>query len=213
MTLDLASIFASIIAGFLSILSPCILPILPIILLGSHKDDKTRPLFIIFGLSITFVALGILSVVFSSILVGKIQILEKISAFIILFFGMALMFDYNLFKRVTFFSSIKTNYTGKFAPILLGMSLGLIWIPCTGPVLSSILLLAASKSDFTIGVILLSLYSIGFSIPLIAIAYFSQFFRSKISGLMKYPNIIRYVSGIILVLLSLYIMVFGMVLL
>jgi len=213
MSLDLTSILASLAAGFLSVLSPCILPVLPIVLLGSEKDNKLRPYLIVFGLSITFVILGIISVAFSSLLAGKIQILEKISAVIILFFGISLVINFNLFKKITFFSNIKTNYVGNFAPLLLGMSLGLVWIPCTGPILSSILVLAASKADFSLGIILLSIYSIGFSIPLLFIGHFSQFFRSKMSGILKHPNLIRYVSGSILIALSIYIFIFGMVLL
>jgi len=207
MDLSLFNIFLSISAGIMSIASPCVLPVLPIILTGTEKDNKFRALLITMGLSITFISLGIISSAFGYLLMGKIYYIEKTGGIIIMIFALLILFDINIFKKLYFFSKFKIKSSGKLSGLLLGISLGLIWIPCTGPILSGILTLVASQGKLLNGIILLSFYSLGFSIPILALAYSGQFLRKKLNIIMKKAIYIRIISSIILFSFALYILI------
>ncbi len=204
MTFGIVAILSSVLAGMLSVFSPCILPILPIVLTGSEKDSKLRPVFIILGLSLVFIILGVVSSLFGGFLNGKIDYLEKIGALIIFIFGILLIADVNIFKKITIFNKLLSDKMNSFPDFFLGMAFGFLWVPCTGPILSSILTLVASKGSVLQGVILLSFYSLGFAIPMLIVAYFSQFFRTEIRNKLPDPKYISIASGILLILFSFY---------
>ncbi len=198
-------------AGLVSVLSPCVLPIIPIIVTGKTDDSKFRPLLIVLGLTLTFVLMGIISTLFGNIISPYVFSLEKVSGVVILLFGLLMLFNLNPMKGLSFFQRINYNGKGIFSGFILGMVLGLVWIPCVGPVLSSILAMVATSGSIKTGIISLLVYSFGFSIPLLLAAYFAHFFRTKFSVVKKNPNLVRYVSGGILTLFGFYIIVFGLV--
>jgi len=210
MELSLLNILFSIGAGILSILAPCILPILPGIVATGGHNNKLRPLLIVIGLSVTFITMGILSSAFGQVLVGKTIYIEKIGGGIILLIGLFTLFSIDIFKKLTILQKFRVKSDKKIlGPLLLGISLGIIWIPCTGPILSSVLTLVATKGNVMSGIILLIFYSIGFSIPMLAIGYSSGYIQKKISIIYKKPKVINYISGGLLTLLGLYILFAG----
>jgi cytochrome c-type biogenesis protein len=196
-------------AGLACVLSPCVLPVIPIVVTGTANDHKTRPLLVTIGLSIAFIGMGVATSLFGSAVAGSIYFIEKVAGVLIIAFGIMMLLDINLFKRLTFFQRFKTHSQGKFAGLILGFSLGIIWIPCIGPMLSSVLALVATEGKLLHGVTMLSIYAAGFSIPMLLAGYASQFFRSKVSSLRGSSSIIRYVSGSILVIFGVYIMLKG----
>ena len=204
------SYFFSFTAGILSVLSPCVLPLLPIIVAGKAEESKLRPLLIVLGLTITFVFMGIVSTLFGHLVSPFIYSIEKISGGIIILFGLLMCLDINLLKKLTFFQKINYQGKGTFSGLILGMVLGLIWIPCVGPVLSSILVMVATSGSLQIGILSLLLYSLGFSIPLLVAAYAAHFFRTKLSGIKRFPSIVRYLSGSLLIVFGTYICFYGL---
>ncbi len=205
MDISLTSVFLTIIAGVISVASPCVLPVLPIIVTGTTDDHKYRPLLIVLGLSIAFISMGIVSTLLGAFIAGKFLYLEKTAGIIIILFGILMLFDINVFKKITFLNQLQSNSKGNFSGLFLGLTLGLIWIPCIGPVLSGVLTLVASQMNLVNGIILLTFYSLGFSIPMLLAAYSSRFFRQKITILQKYPSLVRYTSGGVLVLFGAFI--------
>jgi len=183
--------------------------VIPIVVTGTANDHKTRPLLVTIGLSIAFIGMGVATSLFGSAVAGSIYFIEKVAGVLIIAFGIMMLLDINLFKRLTFFQRFKTHSQGKFAGLILGFSLGIIWIPCIGPMLSSVLALVATEGKLLHGVTMLSIYAAGFSIPMLLAGYASQFFRSKVSSLRGSSSIIRYVSGSILVIFGVYIMLKG----
>jgi len=204
MDFNFLSILSSFLAGVFSVFSPCILPILPIVLAGSDKDSKLRPVYIVLGLALVFILLGVISSAFGSLLNGKIAYLENIGALIIFIFGLMLVLNINIFKKITILNTLLSERMNNFPDFFLGVAFGFLWIPCTGPILSSILTLVASEGSISQGVILLSFYSLGFAIPMLIVAYFSQFFRTQIRSKLPNPKYISIVSGILLILFSVY---------
>jgi len=198
-------------AGLISVLSPCVLPVLPIVVTGRAEESRLRPLLIVSGLAFTFIIMGILSSLFGSVIGSKIFYVEKVAAVIIFIFGILLVADVNVFKHLGFLSGFAQNSRGSFGGFLLGSTLGIIWIPCVGPILSSVLAMVASKGQMVTGAAYLLIYSAGFAVPMLIAGYASQFFRKRMSSVGKYPRLISTVSGGILMALGVFIYFKGMI--
>jgi cytochrome c-type biogenesis protein len=194
--LNIALVFG---AGLASVLSPCVLPVVPVIVTGSHSDHRLRPLMIVAGLAITFVAMGVLSSLFGAAIGPKMAIVNKAAGALVALFGLLLIFNVNLFKHMSFLSQFAQKSRGKAGGFLLGLTLGIIWIPCVGPMLSSVLALVAAKGQVLYGIFFLLIYSLGFAVPLLTAGYAAQFFRNRFRKIGKFPAIINIASGLILV--------------
>jgi cytochrome c-type biogenesis protein len=206
--LNIVLVFA---AGIASVLSPCVLPVLPIIVTGNSNDHKLRPILIVSGLAVTFILMGVLSSIFGAAVGSSMMYIEKVAAVVIALFGVMLLLNVNLFKHLSFFSSFAQKSKGRFGGLFLGFTLGIIWIPCVGPMLSSVLAIVATQGKIVSGVILLFVYSIGFAVPMLIAAYASQIFRNRFKRLGKYPFAINLISGVILLALGITIFFKGIV--
>ncbi len=211
MELSLMSILLAAGAGLLSVTSPCVLPVVPIIVTGTAEDHRYRPLLIVSGLSVTFILMGIVTSLFGSVIAGKILIIEKMAGAVVILVGILLMLDINVFKKLTVFNNIQTSSGGRWSGLLLGLTLGLIWIPCIGPMLSGILAMVATHGQITQGVILLAFYSLGFALPMLIVGYSSQLVLQKVRLIQKYPAVIRFASGTVLILFGMFILFRGLV--
>lgn len=201
-------------AGLTSVLSPCVLPVVPIIVTGQEGESRWRPIFIISGLSATFIAMGIVSSLFGGVIAGKLAYFEKGAGIVILLFGLMMLFDFNLFKHLTIFNRFQNNGTrssGNISGLIMGFTLGLIWIPCVGPMLSSVLATVATAGKVPTGVIMLAIYSAGFAVPMLTAAYATGFFRERLSSLKKNPMILRFINGGVLVAFGIYILTVGVI--
>ena len=209
MAIGISSALLAVGAGFASLLSPCVLPVVPIVMAGGQTRDRLRPLLVVLGLSITFMTMGAVSSLFGSLLIGRTRTIEMVGAFIITGLGVIVMFDLSFFKRLSRLTNIRVPSEGRFSGLLLGLALGLIWVPCVGPFLSSILALVGTSGQLLRGVVLLGFYSLGLAIPMLLIAYSSHLVRSKFRLLAQHESKMRYLSGGILVSFGLYSMIYG----
>ena len=198
------SLVMAIGAGLASVLSPCVLPVIPIVMAGSERDDRLRPLMVVTGLSLSFMAMGAVSSLFGALLIGKTRYIEIAGSTIIVLMGLMVIFDMSLFKRLTCFSSIQVKGQGRLGGLILGLSLGLIWVPCVGPFLSSTLAMVGTSGQLATGIALLGFYSLGLAIPMLIIGYSSQWLQSRIKSLLKHEAILRYVTGGTLLAFGLY---------
>lgn len=193
-------------AGFASVLSPCVLPILPIVAAGSEKDHKLRPVVLSLGLATSFVAMGILSSLAGSWLASRMRVIEIVAGILVAAMGLLLLLGIDTFKNLTIFQRFSHKAgTGPFSGFVLGMALGLVWIPCVGPFLSSVLAMVASQGSLGGGVVLLLIYSLGFSVPVLVAGYASHWFRSKTQAVRKHAMLVRIAGGSLLISLGLYI--------
>src|SRR5512133_749503 len=115
--LNIVLVFA---AGFASVLSPCVLPVLPIIVTGNSNDHKWRPILIVSGLSVTFILMGVLSSIFGAAVGSSMRHIEKGAAIVIALFGVMLILNVNMFKHLSFFSSFAQKSKGRFGGFFLG---------------------------------------------------------------------------------------------
>lgn len=205
-------------AGILSFLSPCVLPIVPPYLAyisGISLSDMEASnyqvrkkvilstLYFVLGLSTIFLLLGLtVSGQLSLIIVYK-DWLFKISGVIIIVFGLHFV---GLFK-VAFLNKeirIKVNKKGGsyISSYIFGLAFALGWTPCIGPILGSILILAASESSIERGMTMLASYAAGMSLPFVIVAAFFPKLTYLISFIKKRMNTIEKISGSLLLVVG-----------
>jgi len=199
MDVGLSSLALTFGAGLASVASPCVLPVIPLILTGTAEDHRSRPALIVAGIAASFVAMGVVTSLFGSVIGPVMPVLEKAFGAMVVGFGLLLLVDVNPFKRITWGQRIQAGGRGRWSGLLLGLSLGIVWIPCVGPMLSSVLALVASKGSMTTGVVLLLVYSLGFAVPMLAVGYGSRALRQRIRLVASRPVAVRWASGMLLV--------------
>ncbi len=199
-------------AGVVTILSPCILPILPIILsssIGTQQIGKARPLGVITGfiLSFTFFTLFLSSIVKA---IGvPADSLRLFSVVVIALFGISMLIPKFqvwieiLFSKLSRFLPQSQNRTGFSGGILIGLSLGLLWTPCVGPILASIISLAITGTVTLDAVFIIVAYAIGTAIPLFFIMIAGQTALKKVPWLLQNSGKIQKVFGILMILTAL----------
>ena len=209
MDFSIVTLFMAIGAGLASVLSPCVLPVIPIIMAGAEREDRLRPLIIVAGLAISFMSMGAVSSLFGALLIGKTRYIEIGGSVIIVIMGLMVMFDLSIFKRFYQLSNIRVTGEGRIGGLILGLSLGVIWVPCVGPFLSSTLTMVATSGQLATGIILLGFYSLGLAIPMLIVGYSSQLIQNKIKGVLRHDTALRYITGGVLVAFGLYSIIRG----
>ncbi|MBT0666441.1 cytochrome c biogenesis CcdA family protein [Geobacter pelophilus] len=207
--LGISSILLAVGAGLASVMSPCVLPVVPIIMAGAERKDRLRPMILVMGLSLSFMIMGAISSLFGAMLVGRTRYIEIAGSIVIIALGLMVIFDISIFKRITALSNLHVKGEGRLGAFVLGMALGLVWVPCVGPFLSSILTMVGTNGQLTYGITLLGFYSMGLAVPMLILAYSSHLLQSRIKALARHDKVFRYASGAILVGFGLYAVVIG----
>jgi len=190
------------------VLSPCILPILPIILtstLGGKTIGKARPLGVVTGfiLSFTFFTL------FLSILVRLSGIpadsLRLVSVVVIASFGVSLLFPQfqaaveRIFSKLARFMPVNQNKTGFGGGLVIGLSVGLLWTPCVGPILASVISLAITGTVTLDAFFITLAYSLGTAIPMFLIMLGGQSVLKRVPVLMTNVSKIQKAFGVLMI--------------
>jgi len=203
MTISLLSTGLALIAGILTVLSPCVLPILPVLIGRSFQSHRYGPVALVAGLVGGFALAGSLLGVTASWFVGLANALRTVAIFLLLVIGLLAIFpewNYRLFSRLQLGRWIKQpKQVGLVGEFWLGSQLGLLWTPCAGPVLASILLLAAVKHQVVSSFTLLVVYGIGAALPLSAIAYGGKFLSRRLLSLRSRSAALQRVGGVMVV--------------
>lgn len=200
-------------AGIITVLSPCILPILPVILASSsHKaNTRARPYGVVIGfiLSFTFFTLTLSTIVnFFEIAPST---LRGFSVVVIGVFGLSLLIPRfqllveSLFARLANFIPHTPGKTGLLGGIFVGMSLGLIWTPCVGPILASVISLAIISSVTLNAVIITLAYSLGTAIPMYLIILGGSHALTRVPYLLSHTKQIQQFFGALMILTALLI--------
>ena len=203
-------------AGLISFLSPCVLPLIPgyICYISGTSFDKLvekkknliviKTVFFTLGFSFVFIALGSTASFIGNFLLSNSEIFRIVAGIIIIFFSLQLLGIINfkfMNKDIRIFTN-KYNHNLAF-PLLVGVAFGFGWTPCIGPILGSILTLAAIEENLNKSILLLSFYSLGLAIPFIIsgilidkFLFFSKNFRKYTSTIIKVGGIILLLTGI-----------------
>jgi cytochrome c-type biogenesis protein len=206
--LGLSTVALTFGAGLASVASPCVLPVVPLVLAGTADEHRARPALVVAGVAGSFILMGVLTSLFGSAVGPAVPRLEKAVGVLILAFGLLLLLGVNPFKRLAWLQRVQLGGGG--SGLLLGASLGLVWIPCVGPVLSGVLGTVATAGSLGVGVALLAVYSAGFAVPMLAVGYGSQALRTRVRAVSSHPAAVRWGSGLLLVAFGILILRKGM---
>ena len=198
-------ILFAFIAGLVTILSPCILPVLPIVLSGSVDTGKKRPLGIVTGfiLSFTFFTLLLSTIVKATGI--SADSLRTISIVVIGLFGFSMLVPAmqiwmeKLFSKIAGLLPKGSQDTSFIGGVIVGLSLGLLWAPCVGPILASVITLAATSSLNLAAFFITLAYSLGTALPLLGITYGGRTLLQKIPWLTRNTGTIQKTFGLLMI--------------
>lgn len=219
---EFSLIIPAFIAGILTFLAPCTLPLVPGYLgfiSGVSLEDLNDPtktkrarwkiflngLFFIIGFSAIFILLGTLAGLGGRALFAYRIWLSRIGGIFVIIFG---LFMLNLLKIPLLSQEVRIKTPNLFKrgkalnSLVLGSAFGLGWTPCVGPILGSVLTLAAAGETVGQGAFLLSVFSLGLAIPFLIIALGIGSASAYLNKISKYLNIISAIGGIFLIFLG-----------
>ena len=207
--MDVVNIGLAFLEGIALILSPCILPILPIILSGSLTGSRSRP----FGIIVGFIIMFTLVTLFSRALINATNIspdvIRNTSYTLLLLLGVMMLSSYltdkfNLLtQRLTRVGStnrtINNTESGFLGGLLFGGLIGIIWTPCAGPILAAVIVQTIlQKSTFSSYFIVLA-FAIGAGIPMLLIVLFGRALLNHFTFLRTQTALIRKLLGLIII--------------
>ena len=218
------TLLAAFVAGVLSFVSPCVLPLIPGYLsfvsgvtldemrgtsagVGASPDVRRRAvvmsLAFVLGFSIVFISLGASATAIGALLMEHLSILGKIAGVVIILFGLHMM---GVLKIGMLYSEKRMQTSGKpagfFGAMLVGIAFAFGWTPCIGPILAAILAVAAAQESVGEGVKLLAVYSAGLGVPFIATSLAINKFFAASARIRKHYHAIEVVSGVLLVVVG-----------
>lgn len=213
------SIPAAFIAGLLSFLSPCVLPLVSSWLVylsgvqgegGGSCPRRSRlilsTLCFILGFSVVFIVLSLLFSGFFMLLGRLSSLINIIAGAVITLFGLNILFNFipflNYEKRLHP-ALPPRNYFGSFT---VGLAFGAGWTPCIGPILGSILLMASQNGELLFSAACLAAYSAGLGLPFLAAAFFWGFLLKYLSRLRALTPVIQKISGLFLIAIGVFMM-------
>ena len=215
------TLLAAFAAGFLSFISPCVLPLIPgyvsfvsgvsleemrgtaTTLSASRRRVLVTSLFFVLGFSLVFIALGASASAIGRFLLTRQPIFEKIAGSLLIILGLHMMGVF----RIPFLEAEKRVQTdrkpaGPLGAMVVGLAFAFGWTPCIGPILSGILTLAASKGTVWEGVQLLAVYSAGLGIPFLLTSVAINHFFAATAKIRKHYHAIELISGALLIIIG-----------
>jgi cytochrome c-type biogenesis protein len=203
-------------AGFLSFVSPCVLPLIPGYLsfvsgvsleemrgdagVRARRQVLVSSLAFVLGFSLVFIALGASASVIGRFLFRNSNLFEKIAGALVIVIGLHTMGVF----RIPFLETEARLRAGSkpktlFGAVMVGMAFGFGWTPCIGPILSGILLLAGAKETVSEGVVMLAVYSMGLGVPFLLTSLAINQFFSASQRIRRHYHAIEVTSGALLV--------------
>lgn len=213
MDIPLTHLGLSLVAGSLTTLSPCVFPILPLVLGGAVQNNRFAPLAMGLGMAVSFALIGILLGALGPALDIDSDSVRLFGAWLLIAFGLVMLVP-ALNRRFTEWmlpiasganaASARLDAGSLGGALLLGGVLGLVWSPCSGPLLASALTLVASEGGALRGGTILGLFGIGAALPLVGVAYASRrgfnaargWVLARIDGIKKAFGLLILLTGL-----------------
>jgi cytochrome c-type biogenesis protein len=214
------SLITAFLAGLLSFISPCVLPLVPSYLMylsglsfqqlaqsGEQAMVKKavlmNALLFIVGFSLVFIGFGASASLLGQVLLDYQDVVRKTGAVLMIVFGLHLSGIIQLkFLMVEKRVSVTIRRTGPIASLLIGGAFAAGWTPCVGPILGTMLLYAATKDTLLDGVTLLAFYSLGLGVPLLLASVALNRFLSVFQQMKTYLRLVSGMSGTMLMMMG-----------
>jgi len=211
---ELTAFFFSFIAGVLSTLSPCVLPILPIIISSALEHNRKGLIALIVGISLSFAITGSLISYAAVAWDFDIGIIKTISASLLLMFGAIILIDPLNQKFTQLPSQLMSRGNNKVATyeasgvsgqLILGLLLGFVWTPCVGPTLGAAISLAIQGDSLPIVFAIMLVFGAGAGVPLLLIGSVSGKIINR-EKLSRHVDITKKILGVFLILIAMTIL-------
>jgi cytochrome c-type biogenesis protein len=217
-------ILASLFAGILTFISPCILPLIPVYItlvtgLSVEQLKEKRhitsillsSISFILGFTTVFVILGLSVTFLGQFFLNHLNTIKYIGGSIIIFFALQMLGLFKIpffYKQFSWLDKIKrtSNY---FTIFFIGCAFAISWTPCVDPILASILILASTSGTLLKGATLLLVYSLGLGIPFLLTALFINKFIFIFNSLKKHYNLIEKISATLLIFVGILVITGG----
>ena len=204
--------FISFLEGFITFVSPCLLPMLPVYVSYFAGSDRSlrktlqNALGFVAGFTLVFVLLGALAGTLGGLLRTYSTAVNIATGLVVVFFGLHFLgvFRFNLFHGMKGGTAHKDM--GFFASLLFGLVFSVGWTPCVGAFLGSALMLASQQGHVLTGVLMLLCYSLGLGIPFVVSALLIDKLKSAFGIIKRHYNIINRVCGALLVVMGVLMM-------
>lgn len=210
---------AAFVAGLVSFLSPCVLPLVPgyiSLISGASVDDlrtehspsRMRAVMVnsvtfILGFTLVFVILGAASTSIGRLLVRYKGIMGQIAGAIIIIFGLHLT---GILKINALYADKRMHNVGAgksaWGSFLVGFAFAFGWTPCIGPILAAILLIAASQKSVAKGIVLLAIYSMGLAVPFLLTSLGIDRFLAFYGRFRRHLHAVEIASGVLLIVIG-----------
>jgi cytochrome c biogenesis protein CcdA/thiol-disulfide isomerase/thioredoxin len=198
--MELLVLFAFL-AGVVTIISPCVLPVLPVLLSTSSAGGRLRPVGIILGLAITFTTVTLAVAAAAQALALPAAWLRIIAIVALGFFGLALLVPplgrwmERVLSPLTRLAESRPERSGFWGGTAIGAGLGLLWAPCVGPIMASVLGLTALAGVTPAAIAITLSYSLGAAVPMLLIGYGGRRLVSRARRLGRTSTVVRQVFG------------------
>lgn len=215
---------AAFVAGTVSFLSPCVLPLVPgyvSLISGSTIDElqkesaekrkllasvMLKSFMFILGFSAVFISLGAAATKIGQLTTRYHSVLSIVAGAVIIIFGLHLT---GLLQIKALYADKRIHSTiggqGFFAPFLVGFAFAFGWTPCIGPILAGILTLAAAESTVSRGILLLAVYSLGLAVPFLLTSVGIERFLKFYQRFRRHLHTVEVASGALLIVIGLLI--------
>src|SRR2546425_1151161 len=198
------NLLLALLAGVVTVAAPCTLPMLPILLGASvGQTGKVRPAMIALGFVMSFSMVALLLGAITRVFDFDPDTLRTGAAILLLGFGLLMIWPAPLEWLSIRFGGFSGNSPaprqGMIGGFVLGTTLGLVWTPCAGPVLGSILTVVATSKDTAWAGTLLVVYAIGAAIPMLAIAYGGQAVTARVRSLARIAPRLQQGFGVVVI--------------
>jgi len=191
----------SFLAGMASLLSPCVLPLIPIVVGYSILNRSLREIFAFTGgFFLIFAVITILTVIFTAALNAYLLHIRMLAAIILVLVGIFFIFNHQI-PRLSFKSRTEGGVVGSF---ILGLLTCLAWSPCFGPYVVAIAAYSTATGNVLYSALNMILFAAGFSLTLFILALLAS--RINFERISKYSSTIRIISGLVIVLAGIYLL-------
>ncbi len=222
--MDQVNFFIAFVSGILSFLSPCVLPIVPgylSFISGLSFDEMMNEqsaaqvrkkllmnsLMFVLGFSLVFIILGASASVVGKFLQSNLDIISKVAGVVIIVFGLHMIGVFKI-KFLQYEKRIQSGSKplGVIGSFVVGLAFAFGWTPCIGPILASILAVAAQQDSVGKGIMLLSFYSAGLGIPFLLTGLSISIFYKVFNRFKRHLHKVEVVGGVLLVIFGVLIM-------
>ncbi|PWL18487.1 hypothetical protein DKP76_05155 [Falsochrobactrum shanghaiense] len=204
------SLVFAFVAGIVTVLSPCVLPLLPVILASSALEGKSRPYGLIVGFAVAFTVITLLLSLFVRQFAVSPNIHRIAASVIFIMLGLVLAvpafknrFEIATSRFTSLFATSGRQGSGFWGGALTGAGLGLAWTPCVGPIMASVITLALNQQTSLASALTALMFSLGTALPMGLFVLFGNDIYGRIGVLKRNSARIQQAMGVLILLVGL----------